>query len=67
MSPEWTAETYPGFMVDVSALIESLPDGMVVTDPGILAAFPVFWSIPSAFLAGTAAAGGHPQQQSEDM
>ncbi|MEG0556253.1 MAG: MFS transporter [Comamonas sp.] len=25
---------------------------------GILAAFPVFWSIPSAFLAGTAAAGG---------
>lgn len=25
---------------------------------GILAAFPVFWSIPGAFLAGTAAAGG---------
>ncbi|MEJ8821192.1 MFS transporter [Variovorax humicola] len=25
---------------------------------GILAAFPVFWSIPAAFLAGTAAAGG---------
>ncbi|MCT9071317.1 MFS transporter [Cupriavidus gilardii] len=25
---------------------------------GILAAFPVFWSLPSAFLAGTAAAGG---------
>ncbi|MFL9925796.1 MFS transporter [Herbaspirillum lusitanum] len=25
---------------------------------GILAAFPVFWSLPAAFLAGTAAAGG---------
>jgi hypothetical protein len=25
---------------------------------GILAAFPVFWSIPGTFLAGTAAAGG---------
>lgn len=25
---------------------------------GILAAFPVFWSMPSAFLIGTAAAGG---------
>jgi nitrate/nitrite transporter NarK len=25
---------------------------------GILAAFPVFWSLPSVFLAGTAAAGG---------
>ncbi|MCW3733624.1 hypothetical protein UF00_040565, partial [Burkholderia cenocepacia] len=25
---------------------------------GILAAFPVFWSLPSAFLAGTPAAGG---------
>lgn len=25
---------------------------------GILAAFPVFWSMPAAFLAGTAAAGG---------
>jgi D-galactonate transporter len=25
---------------------------------GILASFPVFWSIPSAFLSGTAAAGG---------
>jgi hypothetical protein len=30
---------------------------------GILAAFPVFWSIPGAFLAGTAAAGGTPYQR----
>lgn len=31
---------------------------LTVAAAGILAAFPVFWSIPSAFLAGTAAAGG---------
>jgi D-galactonate transporter len=29
-----------------------------IASVGILAAFPVFWSIPAAFLAGTAAAGG---------
>ena len=29
---------------------------------GILAAFPVFWSIPAAFLTGTAAAGGIARQ-----
>lgn len=31
---------------------------LTVAAAGILAAFPVFWSIPGAFLAGTAAAGG---------
>jgi nitrate/nitrite transporter NarK len=31
---------------------------LTVASIGILAAFPVFWSLPSAFLAGTAAAGG---------
>ncbi|PLP99900.1 MFS transporter [Cupriavidus pauculus] len=31
---------------------------LTVASVGILAAFPVFWSLPSAFLAGTAAAGG---------
>ncbi|EED65496.1 MFS transporter [Comamonas testosteroni] len=31
---------------------------LTLASVGILAAFPVFWSIPSAFLAGTAAAGG---------
>lgn len=31
---------------------------LTVASVGILAAFPVFWSIPAAFLAGTAAAGG---------
>ena len=31
---------------------------LTVAAVGILAAFPVFWSIPAAFLAGTAAAGG---------
>lgn len=31
---------------------------LTVAAMGILAAFPVFWSIPGAFLAGTAAAGG---------
>ena len=31
---------------------------LTVAAIGILAAFPVFWSIPAAFLAGTAAAGG---------
>lgn len=31
---------------------------LTVASIGILAAFPVFWSIPAAFLAGTAAAGG---------
>ena len=31
---------------------------LTIASVGILAAFPVFWSIPSAFLAGTAAAGG---------
>jgi ethanolamine transporter EutH len=28
---------------------------LTLASVGILAAFPVFWSIPSAFLAGTAA------------
>jgi len=32
--------------------------GLTIAAIGILAAFPVFWSIPAAFLAGTAAAGG---------
>ncbi|NUA27511.1 MFS transporter [Cupriavidus basilensis] len=31
---------------------------LTIASVGILAAFPVFWSLPSAFLAGTAAAGG---------
>jgi D-galactonate transporter len=31
---------------------------LTIASVGILAAFPVFWSIPAAFLAGTAAAGG---------
>ncbi|GAB7548200.1 MFS transporter [Cupriavidus sp. 8B] len=31
---------------------------LTIASIGILAAFPVFWSLPSAFLAGTAAAGG---------
>ncbi|MFJ5380817.1 MFS transporter [Cupriavidus sp. CER94] len=31
---------------------------LTLASVGILAAFPVFWSLPSAFLAGTAAAGG---------
>lgn len=31
---------------------------LTVAAIGILAAFPVFWSIPAVFLAGTAAAGG---------
>ncbi|WP_407310495.1 MFS transporter [Pseudomonas sp. nanlin1] len=31
---------------------------LTIAAMGILAAFPVFWSIPGAFLAGTAAAGG---------
>ncbi len=31
---------------------------LTVASVGILAAFPVFWSLPAAFLAGTAAAGG---------
>lgn len=31
---------------------------LTVASAGILATFPVFWSIPGAFLAGTAAAGG---------
>jgi D-galactonate transporter len=31
---------------------------LTIAAAGILAAFPVFWSIPGAFLAGTAAAGG---------
>lgn len=31
---------------------------LTIASVGILAAFPVFWSIPATFLAGTAAAGG---------
>lgn len=31
---------------------------LTIASAGILAAFPVFWSIPTLFLAGTAAAGG---------
>ncbi|MDT3717937.1 hypothetical protein [Pseudomonas oryzihabitans] len=31
---------------------------LTVASAGILATFPVLWSIPGAFLAGTAAAGG---------
>jgi len=31
---------------------------LTIASIGILAAFPVFWSLPSMFLAGTAAAGG---------
>ncbi|WP_434777079.1 MFS transporter [Neisseria sp. Ec49-e6-T10] len=31
---------------------------LTIASAGILAAFPVFWSLPTLFLAGTAAAGG---------
>jgi nitrate/nitrite transporter NarK len=32
--------------------------GLTIAAIGILSAFPVFWSMPQTFLAGTAAAGG---------
>jgi MFS family permease len=47
--------TLTGFLLH-SAVLALI--ALTIASIGILAAFPVFWSLPSAFLAGTAAAGG---------
>ncbi|MGE6494806.1 MFS transporter [Cupriavidus metallidurans] len=47
--------TLTGFLLH-SAVLALI--ALTIASIGILPAFPVFWSLPSAFLAGTAAAGG---------
>ena len=44
-----------GYLIDQPTLALI---ALTVAAVGILAAFPVFWSLPAAFLTGTAAAGG---------